>query len=135
MEHEVVSALGYDIPVWDYYTAGEREALEALISTQDDEVRGRYDVEAFRIFLRTRLQKDVKVPALLTKPVYGDELAEAVEVLCGPLFEILKQRAFRRERKRVAELKDPAMIKATLERYEELVENLKRKLDDNAGHD
>lgn len=101
---DTIEVLGYTIPVWDYYTAGEREALELLIASQDEAVKGRYDVEVVRIFLRTRCKKNVKIDTLLEQPVYGDELAEAVEVLCNPFFETLKQRALRREKQRVARL-------------------------------
>lgn len=100
-DFETITALGYDIPVWDYYTAGEREALEALIASQDEQVRSRYDLEVLRIFLRTRCKQKVKMEALLDKPVYGDEVAIAVEVLCNPFFEILRERALRREKQRV----------------------------------
>jgi len=131
---ESVSALGFDIPVWDYYTAGERESLESLIATQDETLKARYDLEALRVFIRTRCKKNISIEKLLDMPVKGDEVAEAVEVLCSPLFVILRERANRRERKRVEQLTNPQEIQATLKYHQGIVQALEEMLS-VSGHE
>lgn len=130
---ESISVLGFDIPVWDYYTAGEREQLEMLIASQDEETKSRYDLEALKIFIESRCKKKVKLEWLLQQPVYGDEIAEAVEVLCDPLFVTLKQRALRREKRRVEQLTDEATLTLMKTQYEMLLEVIVEKLQDVAG--
>jgi len=130
-----VTVFDYDIPVWDYYTAGEREQLEALIATGDEQTRTRYDLEAIRIFLKTRCGADIAIDDLLDKPVHGDELAEAVEVLVAPLFVTLKERAFRREKARAESLTDPRELQLMIQRYEDLAEALRAKLTHESGTD
>lgn len=132
---QTVTVFDIDIPVWDYYTAGEREQLETLIATGDEQTRTRYDLHAIRIFLKTRCNMDVSIDDLLDKPIHGDELAEAVEVLVAPLFVTLKERAFRREKARVESLTDPTELKLTIQRYEDLIEALREKLSLASGHD
>lgn len=132
---KTITVFEYDIPVWDYYTAGERERLEELIATSDETTRMRYDLEALRIFLKTRLKHDVSIDDLLDKPVRGDELAEAIEVLVAPLFETLKQRAFRRERVRAEQLTDPTELQLARDRYQDLADALTEKLSALAGPD
>lgn len=130
---ESVSVFGFDIPVWDYYTAGEREKLELLIASQDETTKSRYDLEALRIFIESRCKRKVKIDWLLDQPVYGDEVAEAVEVLCDPLFVTLRERALRREKKRVEQLTDPAALMMARNQYATLLEVLDEKLQDESG--